>query len=89
MEDEKQQTIQSCRRGNNCLEKACAFEDHALNIGDILIDYWTDDVTNSDSGKPTYGIIKQMFPETKDEVAKLIFQEFLDATKQVNLRKST
>uniref|UniRef100_A0AC35TM11 SBDS_C domain-containing protein n=1 Tax=Rhabditophanes sp. KR3021 TaxID=114890 RepID=A0AC35TM11_9BILA len=70
------------------LKKTYAYENHAFNIEDILIDYCSETVTNSDSGKPAYDIVKNMFPEKKGQVTKLILQEILDAKETVQSRKS-
>uniref|UniRef100_A0AC35THU6 ALOG domain-containing protein n=1 Tax=Rhabditophanes sp. KR3021 TaxID=114890 RepID=A0AC35THU6_9BILA len=67
-------------------KKTYGSEDHALNIEDILTDH-CHKTTNSDSGKPTYDIVKQMFLEKNNQVARLILQEFLDVKLPVELRK--
>uniref|UniRef100_A0AC35TRH3 ASCH domain-containing protein n=1 Tax=Rhabditophanes sp. KR3021 TaxID=114890 RepID=A0AC35TRH3_9BILA len=66
--------------------KFYATEELAGNIEAILIEYFRDGNTNSDSDNPSLKIAYQMFPERNDEVAELISQDFLDANKHVDLR---
>uniref|UniRef100_A0AC35UGR0 Clathrin light chain n=1 Tax=Rhabditophanes sp. KR3021 TaxID=114890 RepID=A0AC35UGR0_9BILA len=47
----------------------CVSKKHAENVEAIPIDYFRDEVANSDSGKPSYEIVFLMFPEKNDEVA--------------------
>uniref|UniRef100_A0AC35TMA8 DUF695 domain-containing protein n=1 Tax=Rhabditophanes sp. KR3021 TaxID=114890 RepID=A0AC35TMA8_9BILA len=68
------------------LYKSYGTEELADNIEAILIDYFRDENTNSDSGNSSFKIVYQMFPEKNNEVAELVFQDFLDANDRVNLR---
>uniref|UniRef100_A0AC35U0J6 ASCH domain-containing protein n=1 Tax=Rhabditophanes sp. KR3021 TaxID=114890 RepID=A0AC35U0J6_9BILA len=71
-------------KGMIVLKKTYASEDYAFNIEDILIDYWSETITNSDFRKPTYDIVKKMFPGKKDQVGQLILQEFLDVKEKLS-----